>query len=94
MKKILLLILLIVPLTGAVHCQPHWNNLKVYRVGKLTPHDRVVPKGPWRMSLNGTWAFRYYDNPAQATLTPTGGTASVCRATSSSRVSACRCMSI
>ena len=70
MKKILLLILLIVPLTGAVHCQPHWNNLKVYRVGKLLPHDRVVPKGPWRMSLNGTWAFRYYDNPAQATLTP------------------------
>ena len=70
MKKILLLILLIVPLTGAVHCQPHWNNLKVYRVGKLLPHDRVVPKGPWRMSLNGTWAFRYYDNPTQATLTP------------------------
>ncbi|MBQ8704271.1 MAG: hypothetical protein IJ524_07855 [Bacteroidales bacterium] len=70
MKKILLLILLCVPLAGVLCGQPHWNNLKVYRTGKLLPHDRVVPEGPWRMSLNGTWAFRYYDNPAQAELTP------------------------
>ena len=70
MKKILLLILLVVPVSGVLCGQPHWNNLKVYRTGKLLPHDRVVPEGPWRMSLNGTWAFRLYDNPAQAELAP------------------------
>ena len=50
--------------------QPYWNNLEVYRLNKLQPHDRVVPEGPWRMSLNGTWAFRYYDTPGEATVTP------------------------
>ena len=68
MKRLLLIILLF--WGGLVQAQPNWNNLKVYRVGKLTPHDRVVPEGPWRMSLNGTWAFRYYDTPAQAELHP------------------------
>ena len=70
MKKILLLILFAGALSGMLCGQPHWNNLKVYRMGKLLPHDRVVPEGPWRMSLNGTWAFRLYDNPAQAELNP------------------------
>ncbi len=70
MKKIVLLLLLSVSLVGGLAGQPHWNNLSVYRVGKLDPHDRVVPDGPWRMSLNGTWAFRLYDNPSQAELNP------------------------
>ena len=70
MKKIVLLLLLSVSLVGGLAGQPHWNNLSVYRVGKLDPHDRVVPDGPWRMSLNGTWAFRLYDNPSLAELNP------------------------
>ena len=70
MKKILLLTLLCVPLAGVLRGQPHWNNLKVYRTGKLLPHDRVMPEGPWRMNLNGTWAFRLYDTPDQAELNP------------------------
>ena len=71
-KRALTLAWLLVPiLLGTwVQAQPHWNNLEVYRKGKLQPHDRVVPEGPWTMSLNGTWAFRYYDNPAAATLYP------------------------
>ena len=69
MRKWLVLLLLLVCTVG-VQGQPHWNNLEVYRKGKLQPHDRIIPDGPWTMSLNGTWAFRYYDNPAQATLTP------------------------
>ena len=70
MKKNLLLILLTVAVAGVATGQPNWNNLKVYRVDKLLPHDRVIPEGPWRMSLNGTWAFRYYDNPSLAKLNP------------------------
>ena len=62
-----LILLLIFSVLSAVG-QPHWDNLSVYRKGKLTPHDRIIPEGPWTLSLNGTWAFRYYDNPAQATL--------------------------
>ena len=50
--------------------QPYWNNLEVYRLNKVQPHDRIIPEGPWRISLNGTWRFRYFDNPAQATITP------------------------
>ena len=50
--------------------QPNWNNLEVYRVNKLQPHDRVIPEGDWVRSLNGTWQFRYFDNPKQATLKP------------------------
>ena len=68
MKKILLLLLVALPVWGMA--QLNWNNLKVFRVDKLLPHDRVIPEGPWRMSLNGTWAFRYYDNPSQAKLNP------------------------
>lgn len=50
--------------------QPHWDNLEVYRLNKVQPHDRVVPEGSWRLSLNGQWAFRIFDTPQQATLTP------------------------
>lgn len=62
----------VVVLFGSVRVegQPHWNNVKVYRVGKLSPHDRVVPEGPWRMSLNGVWGFRYYERPSEAVLNP------------------------
>ena len=70
MKRILLLILLAVSVAGVATGQPNWNNLKVYRAGKLLPHDRVVPEGPWRKCLNGTWAFRYHDSPSQAKLNP------------------------
>lgn len=69
MRRLALILLLLACAVG-VQGQPHWNNLEVYRKGKLQPHDRVIPVGPWIMSLNGTWAFRYYDNPAQTSLAP------------------------
>ena len=50
--------------------QPYWNNLEVYRLNKIQPHDRTVPDGPWRMSLNGTWHFAIFDTPDVATLSP------------------------
>ena len=50
--------------------QPDWNNLEVYRVNKLQPHDRIIPEGDYVRNLNGVWHFRYYDNPRQATLNP------------------------
>jgi hypothetical protein len=50
--------------------RPYWDNLEVYRLNKVQPHDRVMPEGPWRLSLNGRWAFRIYDTPQQATLAP------------------------
>ena len=53
-----------------VKAQPDWNNLEVYRVNKLQPHDRVIPEGDYVRNLNGVWRFRYYDNPRQATLNP------------------------
>ena len=55
----------------------YWNNLEVYRLNKLQPHDRIIPDSrhgfaghQWRMSLNGTWRFAYFDIPAKATLNP------------------------
>ena len=50
--------------------QPYWDNLEMYRLNKVQPHDRVVPDGPWTVSLNGRWAFCIYDTPKQATLNP------------------------
>ena len=55
----------------AVSAQPYWNNLEVYRLNKVQPHDRIIPDGDkWRMSLNGTWQFAFFDNPRQATINP------------------------
>ena len=48
--------------------QPNWNRLDRYRVGKLTAHDRVIPDGSWRMRLGGTWGFRYFNSPSEATI--------------------------
>ena len=56
---------------AGVQAQPYWDNLEVYRLNKVQPHDRIVPDGPWTMSLNGPWAFRIFDTPQQATFTPT-----------------------
>ncbi len=54
-----------------VSAQPYWNNLEVYRLNKVQPHDRIIPDGDkWRMNLNGTWQFAFFDNPRQATITP------------------------
>ena len=51
--------------------QPYWNNIEVYRLNKVQPHDRIIPDGDqWRISLNGTWQFAFFDNPSQATITP------------------------
>ena len=51
--------------------QPYWNNLEVYRLNKVQPHDRIIPDGDrWRLCLNGTWRFAFFDNPARATLSP------------------------
>ena len=65
MKKSLF-IMLLVCLVQVLSAQPHWNNLEVYRVNKLQPHDRIVPDGDWTLNLNGMWRFSYYDNPVQA----------------------------
>ena len=70
MKRILLSIVLVETLLTASG-QPCWNNIEVYRLNKVQPHDRIVPDGEqWHMSLNGTWKFAFFDNPAQATLAP------------------------
>ena len=53
-----------------VTAQPNWNKLDVYRMGKLPAHDRVQPEGMWRMKLDGTWAFRYYNSPNEASINP------------------------
>lgn len=72
MSKRIFAIAIMIGLFGTVRVsgQPHWDNLEVYRLNKVQPHDRVVPEGPWRLSLDGRWAFRIYDTPQQATLTP------------------------
>ena len=66
-------ILLILLLTGflAAQAQPYWNNLEMYRLNKVQPHDRVIPEGDrWHINLNGTWRFAFFDTPDQATLNP------------------------
>ncbi len=69
MKRLFsLLLLLVLSFTG--HCQ-YWNSLDTYRLNKIQPHDRIFPDGDrWRINLNGTWAFAYFDTPAQSTLNP------------------------
>ncbi len=70
MKRFLILTALVATLL-TVSAQPYWNNLEVYRLNKVQPHDRIIPDGnQWRMSLNGTWCFAYFDNPSKATLNP------------------------
>ena len=69
MKRVTLLLLLLT-MAAVGRCQ-YWNSLETYRLNKLQPHDRVIPDGDqWRMNLNGTWQFAYFDNPAKATLNP------------------------
>ncbi len=67
---ILIALLFLIGLTAESVGQPHWNNLKVYRTGALLPHDCIIPDGDWQLSLNGTWAFRFYSHPDSATLHP------------------------
>ncbi len=70
MKRFLIFTALVATLL-TVSAQPYWNNLEVYRLNKVQPHDRIIPDGnQWRMSLNGTWRFAYFDNPSKATLNP------------------------
>ena len=77
MKRIVLLVFCVMA-SCVLSAQPYWNNLEVYRLNKLKAHDRVVPDSKpgylyghqWCMSLNGTWRFAYFDNPAKATLNP------------------------
>lgn len=57
-------------LFNSSNAQPHWNNLEVYRLNKIQPHDRIIPDGPWRMNLGGTWQFAYFENPTRATIAP------------------------
>ena len=70
MKRITLAIILFLSMAVA-YGQPYWNNLEVYRLNKVQPHDRIIPDGDqWRISLNGTWQFAFFNNPKQATITP------------------------
>lgn len=71
MKTTALIIWLSLMSLATVSSQPYWNNLEVYRLNKVQPHDRIVPDGEgWRMSLNGTWDFAIFDTPEQVSLTP------------------------
>ena len=76
MKRILIFMALLTTVLVASG-QPYWNNLEVYRLNKVQPHDRIIPDSrhgfighQWRMSLNGTWKFAYFDAPEKATLNP------------------------
>ncbi len=69
-RRLFIILLLLTAFVGA-QGQPYWNNLEVYRLNKVQPHDRIVPEGPWRMCLNGTWQFVFFNSPSQATLSPT-----------------------
>ena len=65
------LIIMLLLAVGTAQAQlPYWNNLEMYRLNKVQPHDRIVPDGPWHMSLNGTWRFAYFNTPDEATLKP------------------------
>lgn len=76
MKRITFLLLLMAVAVGG-RCQ-YWNSLDTYRLNKIQAHDRIIPDSnpgyahghQWRMSLNGTWRFAYFDNPSKATLNP------------------------
>lgn len=72
MRKNLLIMLLLTLFAPVAQGQrPYWNNLEVYRLNKMQPHDRIIPNGDrWRMNLNGIWRFRSFDNPSQVTLNP------------------------
>lgn len=70
MKRIHLLVILLLLGIGTVQGQSYWNNLEMYRLNKVQPHDRIIPDGNWRMCLNGTWRFAYFDTPDEATLNP------------------------
>ena len=71
MKTTALIIWLVLMSLAPAAAQPYWNNLEVYRLNKVQPHDRIVPDGEgWRMSLNGTWRFAFFDTPGEATLSP------------------------
>ncbi len=67
-RRLTTLLLLLFCLVSA-QGQPYWNNLEVYRLNKVQPHDRIIPDGDqWRINLNGTWQFAFFDNPKQATI--------------------------
>ena len=75
MKRLPILLLLLLTLSAGAQ---YWNNLEVYRLNKVQPHDRIIPDSKpgypyghqWCMNLNGTWRFAYFDNPSKATLNP------------------------
>ena len=71
MTRRLSILVLVLLAALAAQSQPYWNNMEKYRLNKMQPHDRIVPDGDqWRLSLNGTWHFAYFNNPTQATLSP------------------------
>ena len=71
MTRRLSILVLVLLAALAAQSQPYWNNMEKYRLNKMQPHDRIVPDGDqWRLSLNGTWHFAYFNNPTQATHSP------------------------
>lgn len=63
MKRRLTLTLLMLLTFTAARAQ-YWNSLETYRLNKLQPHDRIVPEGDWVRSLDGMWAFAWFDSPS------------------------------
>lgn len=69
--------------------KPEWQDLSVYKVNTLPPHSTLYPyssmaqaktdeqtASPYYQSLNGTWRFKYYENPLDVAATDfaeTGG---------------------
>ncbi len=64
MKRALILVIIAIMASGTTQGQgEYWDDLRVCEVGKVAPHADVMPmEGQWRMSLNGRWAFKYYEN--------------------------------
>ena len=62
MKRRLTLTLLMLLAFASARAQ-YWNSLETYRLNKMQPHDRIVPEGDWVRSLDGMWAFAYFDSP-------------------------------
>ncbi len=65
-----------VPCAGVMAATPEWENPAIFAEGRLEPRATAVPyaaseqalnanpaESPYVMSLNGTWKFKYSDNP-------------------------------
>ena len=64
MKKDVLILIVLMFCSLASRAQDYWDDLSVYQLGKVPPHDdlRMDPRCP-QMSLDGEWMFYYAERP-------------------------------